>query len=141
MISLALVILNVSFLIIPQPKRDIVSIVLFFNATSLQFTFIESTPYFLGPTSLCNSTLKPDVTLILLLVSTCLSLSLLLLQFCCLHDHLPLSRSIHVAFNHRLLYPHHHPLSTFPMSPPASNFLLIALWRGKRFCTTQHPII
>lgn len=109
LISLTIVLLNVSFLGIPQPKRATVAIVQFFDATSL------------GPTSHLLS-LSPIFLLLLLWVTLPLSLmlrlfrcmflfslnlSLLLLQYCCLHTCLLHSMFISVGLNHQLLHLHH----------------------------------
>jgi hypothetical protein len=133
MISLTLMLLNVSFLIIPQPKRDIVSTLLFFDTTSLaSMSCLLNLP-------LIFLVLLLWVILLLSLMShpywcmfrPCLSLSLLLLQSSCLYACLPLSRSIHIALDHQLL----HPLPTSllsidPASPLASVSLPIALQKG-----------
>jgi hypothetical protein len=112
LISLILMLLNVSFLVIPQPKRDIVAIVLFFDATSL------------APMSHLLSLLP---IFLLLLLWVILPLSLMLRPFHCLVPPLsesaspsppvllpprspaPLQVYTHVILDHQLLHLHHHP--------------------------------
>jgi hypothetical protein len=105
MINLILALLNVSSLVIPQLKKDIVVIVLFFAATLL------------APMS-CLLSLFPIFLLMCLPKRLPLSLMSRLFRYlfhislslsCCLHVLLLLSRSIHVGHSHQLLYLHHHP--------------------------------
>ena len=105
MINLILVLLNVSFLVIPQFKKDIVVIVLFFVATllALMSHLLSLFPIFLF--------MRLSERLPLSLMSSmfpCL-FHIFLSLLCCLHHHLLLSRFMHFGHAHQLLHLYHHP--------------------------------
>jgi hypothetical protein len=104
MISLTLVLLNVSFLVIPQPRRDIVAIVLFFDTTSLvpMLHLLNLRHIFLVLLRRVILFLSMKSCLFRCLFRLFLSLSLLLVQSRCLHACRLLSKSIHVALDHQL---------------------------------------
>jgi hypothetical protein len=104
MVNLIFVLLNVSFLVIPQLRKDIVVIVLFFAATllALMSHLLSLFPIFL----LMHLSKRLPLSLMSRLFRCLFHLSLSL--SCCLHPHLLLSRFIHVGHTHQLLHLHHH---------------------------------
>jgi hypothetical protein len=105
MINLILVLLNVSSLVIPQLKKDIIVIVLYFAATLVvpMSHLLSLFSIFLLMRLFEHLPLSLMPRLFHCLFNISLSLS------CCLQSHLPLSRFIHVGHNHQLLHHHHHP--------------------------------
>jgi hypothetical protein len=97
--------LNVSSLVIPQLKKDIVVIVLFFAATLLvpMSHLLSLFPIFL------LMRLPNRLPLSLMFHLFCCLFHISLSLSCCLHALLLLSRFIHVGQTHKLLYLHHHP--------------------------------
>ena len=130
--KLILILLNVYPLVIPQLRKDIIVIVLFFTATLLapMSHLLSLFPIF----PLIHLPLSPMSRLFRCMFHFSLILS------CCLQAHLLLSRFIHIGHTHQLL---HRPSSSFSSSDPLSlayDSLPIALQKGTRFCTTKHPI-
>jgi len=103
------VLLNVSSLVIPQLRKDIIIIALFFTATSLTPMSHLFSPFPISLLLLLWVTLPLSLMSCLLRYLFCLYLSLpLLLRSCCLHVRLLHFGSICAGHTHQLLHLYHH---------------------------------